>query len=483
MRRPARRKVLRPRAKKNNNSGTGGIDRRSLSFMERKTDVEHTIAACSTAAGIGAIGIIRMSGSESLPIMQKHFRAFRETPPQSHKMIYGEFRSAQGELLDLCMAVYLQNPGTYTGEDMVEIYCHGSDALIREILRQLYASGAEPAKPGEFTKRAFLNGKMDLANAEAVIDLIEADSQASVRNAASQLKGMLSDKLLEIKDSLLGVAAHFYAVVDFPDEELDPFLISETEETLVKAEKTLGELRRSYERGRFLKEGTPLVIVGRPNTGKSSLLNALCGKDRAIVTAIPGTTRDIVEARIQIEGNTYLLRDTAGIWEATDQVEQIGIEKAYEAMDEAVGVLLVLDGSEKLTEEDKRLLEATKDRDRIVIRNKDDIEKKEIEGIDAFPISAKTGEGIDALCEEIHRRYHMQESAERTVITNIRQARALERAENAVKNAIGSLRDGMTADVVVMDIEMALNDIGEITGETASEKIVSEIFSRFCVGK
>ncbi|MCX7615143.1 MAG: tRNA uridine-5-carboxymethylaminomethyl(34) synthesis GTPase MnmE [Clostridiales bacterium] len=451
-----------------------------------------TIAACSTAPGAGAIGIVRMSGPEAIFAADFFFHPkgsarFADLKPRT--VYYGEFTDKNGQILDLCTAVFFKAPNSYTGEDIVEIDCHGSQALIAEILTCLFEYGVKPALPGEFTKRAFLNGKIDLASAEAVIDLITAQNAAAVKNAASQLKGSLGDKLKRVRQELLNLVSHFYAVVDFPDEGVDPFLISEATKTLISSTKQIEQLLRTYNRGRFLKEGIPVVILGKPNVGKSSLLNALCGEDKAIVTPYAGTTRDIVEAKLRTTGSLLSLMDTAGIRESGEEIEKIGITRSKQAVEKAQFAIAVFDGSRPLDENDREVIDLCRQISSIAVVNKSDLIKKlDLSQLEKtfekiVEVSAKTGDGLSLLEEALSEKTGLNQDFSDSLITNIRQAEALRGALDRLTEASNSIETGITPDAVVMDIEGALFHLGEITGETVKEEIISNIFSRFCVGK
>ncbi len=450
-----------------------------------------TIAACSTAPGAGAIAIVRLSGPEAISAADFFFHpkngaSFSSLKPRT--VYYGEFSDACGRTLDFCTAFFVKGPRSYTGEDVVEINCHGSQALVAEVLSNLYAHGVRPAEAGEFTKRAFLNGRMDLFEAEAVADLISAESAAEVRNAAAQLKGALGETLKSVRGELLQLVSHFYAAVDFPDEGVDPFMLDKAKEVLEDCIGRIGRLYRTFDRGRFLKEGIPVVIAGKPNVGKSSLLNALCGEDKAIVTHHPGTTRDIVEARLRTPELTLHLMDTAGIRESADELERLGIVRSERALSEAYLAVCVFDASSPLDENDLKVMELCRDIPSIAVLNKSDLPGRLIfdgreEAFDeVIALSAKTGEGIDRLVDVLKTRIH-RGASEESIITNARQANALRRAAERLNDASASIGEGMTPDAVVMDIEGALAALGEITGETVREEIIENIFSRFCVGK
>lgn len=450
-----------------------------------------TIAAIATATG-GAIGIIRLSGDMAVNAVNNIFKPinkkqFSDMP--SRMLVYGNLYDRFGNMLDSCMAVHFDSDKTYTGEQMAELQLHGSPAVLSEALSALFEQGVRQADAGEFTRRAFLNGKMNLMQAEAVSDLIAAHTLESAHNAVGQISGTIANGMDELRQKLIGVSAHFLAVVDYPDEDIDPFLQSELKNTLTYAENKLHKLRISYEQGRILREGLPCAIVGRPNVGKSTLLNALVGFERAIVTDIAGTTRDTIEEVIRIGSLTLRLQDTAGIRESEDIVEQIGVERAKKAVDEAELVLAVVDGSTELTKQDINALDKAKAAKlAILVINKSDkgLAKQNIyKGFEhVVEISAKQGEGIDKLRDKILSVTGMNNVVfDGGVITNARQADALNRAEIACRQARNAAEFGMTPDAILQDVESAISALGELTGQSVRDDIIQDIFSRFCVGK
>ena len=407
----------------------------------------------------------------------------------SRMLIYGNLYDRFGNMLDSCMAVHFDSDKTYTGEQMAELQLHGSPAVLSEALSALFEQGVRQADAGEFTRRAFLNGKMNLMQAEAVSDLIAAHTLESAHNAVGQISGTIANGMDELRQKLIGVSAHFLAVVDYPDEDIDPFLQSELKNTLTYAENKLHKLRISYEQGRILREGLPCAIVGRPNVGKSTLLNALVGFERAIVTDIAGTTRDTIEEVIRIGSLTLRLQDTAGIRESEDIVEQIGVERAKKAVDEAELVLAVVDGSTELTKQDINALDKAKAAKlAILVINKSDKGLAKQNVYEDFEhiveISAKQGEGIDKLRDKILSVTGMNNVVfDGGVITNARQADALNRAEIACRQARNAAEFGMTPDAILQDVESAISALGELTGQSVRDDIIQDIFSRFCVGK
>ena len=455
------------------------------------------IAAIATGHSPTAIGIIRVSGEGCFALCDQVFRAangrpFPEQP--SHKMVFGEMLDAESRVIDRGLAVRFPGSHSYTGEDSAEFHCHGSPVVLRELLDALFAAGARQAKAGEFTQRAFLNGRLDLTQAEAVIDLIDAETAAAARNAAAQLDGGLRRVLEPIQDSLLDITSRFYAVVDYPDEDIEDVKPEQVAEALSSAEKQLSSLLATCQRGKVLKSGVRTAIVGRPNAGKSSLLNALAGYERAIVTDIPGTTRDTVEESVLCGGVLLRLIDTAGIRDTEDVVEQKGVERSRKALESADLVLAVVDGSVPLTDEDLEVLRLAAENPRwIAVFSKCDLwdTKAHSVGIIGSPapaasvtLSSVTGEGLGDLENAVAALFPAGDPKEAgSLLTDQRQEEAARRARDAVRRAKDALENGLTPDAVLTDAEEALDSLGELTGRTAKEEIVSRIFSRFCVGK
>lgn len=453
-----------------------------------------TIAAIATGGTVSAIGIIRMSGNEAIAIADKVFRAHGGTSlldARDRQMYYGELVSLDGNLIDLVLCMISRGPNSYTGEDTAEFQCHGSPLVLSEVLKTLFSLGARQALQGEFTKRAFLNGRLDLVQAEAVIDLIESETLPAAHNAAGQLRGAVGIKLDAVYASLVDVISHFHAVIDYPDEDIGEFELQNYLSSLQGAKDELERLLSTHERGKIMLSGVPTAIIGRPNTGKSSLLNALLGYERAIVTDIPGTTRDTIEERVMFGGVLLRLIDTAGLRQTDDVVEKLGVERTRLALDDAKLAILVIDGSEPLREEDYDALRSIPENiPKVAVINKSDlpaeadIEDLDKSGLDFVRISAKSGEGLNDLDDKIKVLFpELEISATGEIITNSRQSEAIMRAVNCVTAAIDSMASAMTPDAVVVDIEAALSAIGEVTGKTMREDIISRIFERFCVGK
>ena len=450
-----------------------------------------TIAAIATPQQPSAIGILRLSGPDTRAVLEQVFRAKNgqsaaEQIPRA--MVLGDLLDSEGRLLDNVLCVYFPGPDSYTGEDCAELHCHGSPVVLNEGLRALFAAGARQARGGEFTQRAFLNGRMDLIQAEAVIDLIDAETAEAARNAVGQVSGSLSRLVDNIYNDIMGVVSRFYAVVDYPDEDIEEHTRQEVLDTLDRAKTDLTVLAATFSRGQLLKAGVPTVILGKPNAGKSSLLNALLGYDRAIVTDVAGTTRDTVEEKVRL-GNVLLrLIDTAGIRDTGDAIERQGVVRSRAAAAQAALALLVLDGSAPLDEEDEAAMAVAETVAKVLaVVNKADLPQKLDTGALDFqrviPLSAKTGEGLDRLTDAIAALYPAGSEQQGHLLTNARQADAVSRALAAVESAQAALRSGMTPDAVLTDAEAALSALGELNGKSVREDLVSTIFSRFCVGK
>ena len=453
--------------------------------------MSHTIAAISTGNSISAIGILRLTGDDCAAITGKVFTCANNTPlsaAPNRKLVLGDLHDKEGRIIDRCMAVYTRGPNSYTGEDTVELHCHGSMAVLAAGLEALYIAGALPAKRGEFTKRAFLNGKLALTEAEAVIDLIEADTADAAANAAGQVGGMLQRKLSPVYDSLVDLCSHFHAVLDYPDEDIDAFHLNNYESTLKADTKSLYSLLKTYGQGRILRSGVAAVIVGKPNVGKSSLLNALAGYERVIVTEIAGTTRDTVEETVLLGSTRLRLIDTAGIRQTEDQIEAMGVTRSKAAMDDADLVLFVCDGSESLTDDDREIISLCADHENaIALINKSDlaqqVQPSDLPFMYVIEISAKDGSGLAQLADVVDTLFANEMPCDGSILTNTRQYDAIRRAYEAMLCALQSLKLGLTPDAVLTDIEQAMQAMGEVTGATVREDITARIFERFCVGK
>jgi tRNA modification GTPase len=456
---------------------------------------EDTIVAISTPPGDGAIGIVRMSGDKSLEIARRIFRQKNGQPiqDQDHRhMLYGHI--LKGEIvLDEVLLVPMLSPGTYTREDLVEIHCHGGVVPLTEIVKLILEHGASMAEPGEFTKRAFLNGRLDLAQAESVMDLIRAKTSQGFEVAYAQLEGQLSGRVDSIRSALLSAMAQLEVCIDYPEEDIEEMTYTEMTERFQSAENAVSLLLENSETGRILRDGLSTVIIGKPNVGKSSLLNALLRESRAIVTDIPGTTRDVIEETLNIRGVPIKLVDTAGIRETEDLVEKLGVERSKAFFNRADLVIFVLNAAEALSEEDEAIMAYLKDRRAIILLNKSDLQPV----LDASHLHTRFGdvpiirtslvqeEGIQELEDEIAKMVYGGQVTlgERALVTSLRHQDALRRAAGALRDALKSCQDGMPYDFLQVDVKNAYEALGEITGETVENDLITKIFSQFCLGK
>lgn len=449
-----------------------------------------TIAAIATGTQVSAIGIIRLSGDETFRVIDRLFFPYsgkKMSESADRKLIFGELRDRGGELLDVCLCTISRAPHSYTGENTAELQCHGSPTVLRAALDELFALGARQAAPGEFTKRAFLNGRMELCAAEAVADIIDAETVECAKNAAGQLSGAISRKVDGIYSALTDISSHYHAVLDYPDEDIEDFQLESYEGSLTSALTELERLLQSHERGKLMTGGIPAAIAGRPNAGKSSLLNALLGYDRAIVTAIPGTTRDTIEEKLRIGRLTLRLIDTAGLRDTDDEVERLGVERSRAAMSKAELVIAVVDGSGEITDEDREVIAQAEAAPKgIVVLSKRDIAEPDAEITTALPVvslSSVTGDGMDELERVIAEQFPLPEVPAGEILTNVRQADAVKRAIEYMRSALDAMRAGMTPDIVLTETEGAMSALGELSGRTVREDVTNRIFQRFCVGK
>ena len=449
----------------------------------------HLIAAVATGNQSAAIGIIRMTGDGVFAALDRVFTAKNGKSSEefpNRKLVLGHLRAADGTVLDEVLATVSRAPHSYTGEDTAELQCHGSPAVLAAGLEALFRAGARQAQPGEFTKRAFLNGCLDLSQAEAVIDLIEAQSVEAAANAVGQLSGALGKKIDPIYDKITDILAHFHAVLDYPDEDIEDFRMAEFRGILAGCRKELQDLEASYGRGQVLKNGIAAVILGSPNAGKSSLLNALAGFERVIVTDVPGTTRDTVEQTLRLGKHLVRLTDTAGIRDTDDKIEEMGVRRSLEAARQAHLALFVCDGSRPLAAEDLQAMEEAKKAPvSIGVINKSDlpaaVENLPMEHV--VTVSALTGEGVTELEDLANRLLGDHVPADGCVLTNARQVSCVAKAGQALDAVLASMDLGFTPDAVLVDAEEALQQLGLVTGRSMQEEVVGRIFERFCVGK
>lgn len=442
-----------------------------------------TIAAISTPEGVGGIAVIRISGKDAIKIADSIFSGGRRLiDAESHTISYGHIIS-DGEIVDEVLVSVMRAPKTFTREDVVEINTHGGRVAARRVMECVLNNGAYPAEAGEFTKRAFMNGRIDLSQAEAVIDIINSKTELEHKNALSQASGHLKKRIEEIREALVGLAAAMQVSIDYPDEDLEEVTTDEIVEKLKEQKAAAEKLIESANRGRVIKEGIKTAIIGRPNVGKSSLLNYLAMEDRAIVTDIAGTTRDVIEETVEIDGIALRLMDTAGIRNTDDVIEKLGVERSLGFIESAELILLVLDAASGLLDEDKELLKKTEGKRRIILVNKTDTGSVlDVDG--AIGVSAKTGDGIEMLSQMVKDMYSLGEiGKEEITLTNERQTAAIKRAHEALERAISAIMDGMCQDFAALDINDAIYALGEVDGRTVSEDIVDAVFKDFCVGK
>ena len=451
----------------------------------------HPIAAIATGLVRSGIGILRMSGDGCIDLANRVFALYNGQALSSlpdRKLTRGTLFDAQNRPIDEAMVFVSHAPHSYTGEDTVEFQCHGSPAVLTAGLSALLSNGFHQAGPGEFTKRAFLNGQMDLTQAEAVIDLIDAETADAAANAAGQVAGVLRKQLDPIYDSLMDICSHFHAVLDYPDEDIEPFRLQSYVDTLQSASRKLDALLSSCRRGNFIKNGVQATILGAPNAGKSSLLNALAGFDRVIVTDIPGTTRDAVEQTVTLGRHLLRLLDTAGIRDTSDTVEHLGVERSFQAAQSCQLAFFVVDGSKPLTPEDEAAMDAALQApEAIAILNKQDlpcvIDPCELPFSYVIPVSCAKQDGLDLLEQALDMVFDDEAPCDGSILTNARQADAIAKSRASIEAALSSLRLGMTPDAVLVDVEAAMEALGEATGRVVREDITNRIFERFCVGK
>lgn len=455
--------------------------------------MDKAIAAISTPHGNGGIAVIRISGEDAIDIANRIFRGADLKSASSHTVHYGHIVDENGDVIDEVLLTLMRAPRTFTREDVVEISTHGGIASPKRVLEEVIRAGAALAQPGEFTKRAFLNGRIDLAQAEAVIDVINSKTESAQKNAQNQLEGMLSRQINLLRDRLISMAAHMQVAIDYPDEELEDITIGDIRKITQECMAETDALLAGSEKGRILRDGIATAIAGRPNVGKSSLLNYLAKEERAIVTDIAGTTRDTIEEFVNIGGIPIRLTDTAGIRQTEDTVEKIGVEKSRRSIDEADLVLVLVDGSRAPDSEDYEIIDATEGKKRIILVSKSDIGdeacaaaiREYISDSAVIGISVRSGEGMLELEDEIRAMYDMGSisQSDGAVVTNMRHKQSLIRAKEAMVRIVGAIDDGVPQDILTIDINEAVNALGEITGASVTDDIVDKIFHEFCVGK
>lgn len=456
---------------------------------------ESTIAAVSTAPGEGGVAVIRISGVKSHGILRELFVPAGNRDFPDRKLSFGKIVDPKTEkTVDEVLCAVMSAPNTYTGEDVAEIHSHGGYLVPTKILELVTTLGARPAAPGEFTQRAFLNGKMDLAQAEAVCDIIGAQTEQSLMYAQSQLEGTLSSRVNRLKDEILDILAEIEANLDFPEEDIDPVTKKRLRDTATAVEKELSVLVESYDTGKMFKDGVSTVILGKPNVGKSSILNRLVEKQRAIVSPVPGTTRDFIEEKVNVGGIPLILTDTAGIRETGDDIEKLGIELSLKKAREAEFVLVVLDQNTELDDRDIRILERVRTKKHLVVLNKADLQTKlDMEKLSNFlcvksslKTSARTGEGMELLrktiFEELTGSARSLDASE-LLLTNLRHRNSIREAKDQLRRFLDLLERNEYLEILCVELRNSMNSLGEITGEVTTEDILGRIFSRFCIGK
>ncbi|HEX8284833.1 MAG TPA: tRNA uridine-5-carboxymethylaminomethyl(34) synthesis GTPase MnmE [Pyrinomonadaceae bacterium] len=450
-----------------------------------------TIVALSTPPGRSGIGVVRISGESSLTLTRSLLTDPNFNPEPNRVSLKAIYDPDTREVIDRALVTFFQSPHSYTGEDVIELSCHGSPPLLLRVLDSLLFFGARAADPGEFTMRAVANGRLSLTQAEAVRDLIEAQTHAAVRQAARQLGGELSARLQPVKDALLGIIVPLESSLEFVEDDLPEDIARDIAEKLSSLSAKVDEMADSFRRGRLLKEGLRVALVGRPNVGKSSIFNSLLSSDRSIVTEIPGTTRDTISEVVNLEGIPVLITDTAGVRSSSDLIEQLGIERTRRAIADADLIVAVIDGSQPLTEEDERIVIEAAESYSVVVLNKSDLESFRINNAEQMtqnstliPVSAKTGDGLTTLCAEIIKPFSANYLDENSfVITNARHFDLLKRTSESLNSAQELIRQGLSEEIILARLYESLRFLGEITGETTPEVILSQIFSSFCIGK
>lgn len=453
-----------------------------------------TIAAISTAIGEAGIGIVRMSGKDALKIGKSIFKGAKveNVEIENRKLTYGHIVD-NGQILDEVLIAFMKEPYTYTRENMVEIYCHGGIIPVRKILELLLNSGARLAEAGEFTKRAFLNGRLDLSQAEAVIDIIKSKTDKSYEVSLNQLEGSLSRKIQEIRELLLSMIAHIEVSIDYPEEDIEEVTYEDLERDSIIVKEKIETLLSTADRGKILRDGLNTVILGKPNVGKSSLLNAILRENRAIVTDIPGTTRDIIEEYVNIDGIPLKIIDTAGIRDTDDIIEKIGVDKAKSIVEDADLIIAIFDISRELSDEDMKIIDLIKDKKSIILLNKTDLPNKYdedyfknyIKDMQIISTSITTGIGLDLLEDSIRKMFYAGELKIKSeaIVTNLRHKNQLEKSLKDIVNVLNDLSAQVPLDCLEVDLKNCWENLGEISGDAVGEDILDKIFSEFCIGK
>ncbi|MCQ2372547.1 MAG: tRNA uridine-5-carboxymethylaminomethyl(34) synthesis GTPase MnmE [Phascolarctobacterium sp.] len=457
---------------------------------------DETISAVITALGEGAVGIVRISGISALTIGEKLFKAVSGKSLSSYPvntLAYGHIYDLDGSVVDEVLVTFMRGPHSYTAEDVVEIQCHGSIQSLKKILALTYQVGARPAEPGEFTKRAFLNGRIDLTQAEAVMDIIHSRSEAGLKLAVRQQQGQLAKSLRNIRKQLIDVIVNLEAVIDYPEEDIEDVTYGKVQDMLSQGIRSVEALLKNSHTGKILREGLRTAIVGKPNVGKSSLLNALLKEERAIVSEYAGTTRDVIEEQLLLDGVPLVLADTAGIHNTEDYVEKIGVQRSKQLLADAELVICVVDGSQKLTSEDEEILAEAEAKEFIIIVNKNDLNidenlkilEKRYGKDKVMPLSAKTNAGIEVFASWLKNYVYGSEGTlgDGVYVQNARQENLLRMACKSLKDAALAAEAYLPYDCIVIDVRTAIDYLGEITGDTVQDEIINEIFSRFCIGK
>ena len=452
-------------------------------------DVEETISAIATAPGVGAIGVVRLSGVDAVAVAEKIFDR-PLTKISGGRFVFGHVKNFSGVVVDEAIALVMRAPKSYTREDVVELQCHGGSVALREVLRLTYQAGARPAERGEFTKRAFLNGRIDLTQAQAVLDVIQAKTSAALNVAQNQLAGKTSETVRQIRQALLNSAAHIEAAIDFPEDDIDAVILSEVDANIAAQIQKLNALLDNQSAGKILREGLETAIIGKPNVGKSSLLNFFAKAERAIVTDVPGTTRDQIEEFVSVGGIPLKIIDTAGIRNSSDAVEQIGIARAKDSAERAELILALFDGSRPLDDEDEEIFRMLTNRPALIVLTKTDLPPvtdaatlaKKIPAERVLELSLKSGAGTDELLTAIAQRVGKIDF-DMSFVRDEREADLLRRAVNHLHAARETVKLNIGLDFVSIDLHAALECLSELTGESVAEDVLNEIFSKFCIGK